>query len=135
MPHPGFLASAVKYEQLSGCSIFAAHFSTHISQKACSSEIVEMWPHLTSRYRPTSAGTPSAMRVPCYKNREKIAESVQLPCNLINSPFQLVVSSLAPRSSSLNHGGREVSKGGDDGGTNKEDGVQGGRAAAVVPLH
>ena len=48
MPHLNFLASVIKYEQLSGCSILAARFSTLISRKACSSEIVEMLPRLTS---------------------------------------------------------------------------------------
>ena len=60
------------------------------------------------------------MRVPCCKNRGKTRESVQLPCNLANSPFLLAASSLAPHSSSLNHGGIEASKGGDDGGLAKE---------------
>ena len=97
-------------------------------------------PHLTSHYRPASAGTQSAMRVPCYKNRGKIGESVQLPCNLANSPFLLVASSLAPRSSSLNRGGGEASKRGDDGagpGCDQPDSPckeLGDGAAAVVPL-
>jgi hypothetical protein len=43
------------------------------------------------------------MHVPYYKNRGKTMESVQLPCNLANSPSLLATSSLAPRSSSLNH--------------------------------
>jgi hypothetical protein len=60
------------------------------------------------------------MRVPCYKNRGKIGESVQLPYNLVNSTFLVAASSLAPRSSNLNHGGGEASKGGDDGGLAKE---------------
>ena len=83
---------------------------------------------------------PSIMRVPSYKNRGKIGESVQLPCNLVNSPFLLTSSSLAPRSSSLNHGGGEASKGGDDGAGPRHDQAgssrrePGGKAAAVVPL-
>ena len=115
MLHSDFLTSAVKYEQLSGCSFLVACFSMHISRKACSTKIVEMWPCLTSRYHLASAGTPSDMHVTCYKNRAKIGELAQLPCNLVNSPFLLAASSLAPRSSSLNHGSREASKGGDDG--------------------
>ena len=81
------------------------------------------------------------MHVPCYKNREKTRESVQLPCNLANSPFLLATSSLGPRSSSLNHVGGEASKGGDDGAGPGRDrvgsshGEPGGGAATVVPLH
>jgi hypothetical protein len=115
VPHSNFLSSAVEYEQLYGCSVSVAHFSMCISQKACSLEIMEMWPCLTSHYRPASVGIPSAVHVPYYKNRGKIGESVQSPCNLVNSPFVLVESSLAPCSLSLNHGGGEASKGGDNG--------------------
>ena len=99
---------------------------------------MELWPRLTSRYRPAYAGIPSAMRVPCYKNRGKTGESLQLPCNLANSPFLLFASFLAPRSSSLNHGGEEASKGGDDVAgpgcdlAGSPRGELGGRAAAVV---
>ena len=99
-----------------------------------------MWPRLTSLYRLAYAGNPSAVRIPCYKNRGKIGESVQLPCNLANSPFLLAASSLAPHSSSLNHGDREASKGEDDGAGPRRDqvgsprGELGGGAAAVVPL-
>ena len=83
---------------------------------------------------------PSAVLVPCYKIREKIRESVQLPCNLANSPFMLTTFSLAPHSSSLNHGSEEASKGGDDvvgprcdyvGSLRREPG---GEATTVVPL-
>ena len=121
MLHSDFFASAVKYEQQSGCSISVAHFLTRISWKACSSEIMEMWPWLTPCYRPASAKTPSAVRVPYYKNRGKIGESVQLPCNHTNSPFLLAASSIAPCSSSLNHGVGEASKGGDDGAGPRRD--------------
>ena len=75
---------------------------------------MEMWPHALALL-PAIALTPSAVRVPCYKNRGKIGESVQLPYNLANSPFLLAASSLGPHSSSLNHGSREPSKEEDDG--------------------
>jgi hypothetical protein len=50
------------------------------------------------------------VRVPCYKNRGKTRGSV-----VCIAPFLLADSSLAPPSSSLNHGGGEVSKEGDYG--------------------
>ena len=84
---------------------------------------------------------PSIVHVPCYKNRGKIGESVLLPCNLMNSPFLLASSSLAPHSSSLNHSDGEASKGGDDVGgpgcdhAGSSCGELGGRAAMVVPLY
>ena len=64
-----------------------------------------------------------------------------MPCNLANSSFLLAASSLGPRSSSLNHVGGEVSKGGDDGvGPGRDQAgsprrESGGGATAVVPLH
>ena len=77
--------------------------------------------------------------VPYYKDKGKIGELVQLSCNLANSPFLLVASSLAARSSSLNHGSGEASKGGDDGAgpgcdqAGSSHGEQrGGPAAAVL---
>ena len=83
---------------------------------------------------------PSAMHVPCYKNRGKTGESVQLPCNLANSPFLLATSSLGPRSSSLNHVDGEASKRGDHGAGPRHDqvgspcGEPRGKVAMVVPL-
>ena len=80
------------------------------------------------------------MCIPCYKNRGKIGESVQLPCNLANSPFLLAAASLGTRSSSLNHVSREASKEGDDGAGPGCDqvgspcGEPRGEATAVVPL-
>jgi hypothetical protein len=76
---------------------------------------MEMLPLLKSRYRSASTGTPSALRVPSYKNKGKIGELVQLPSNVANLTFLLAASSLAPHSSSLNHVGKKTSKEGDDG--------------------